>query len=198
MSQAGITLIIVGITCVLYVIEKLPVALVTVLGMLAMVFAGSVSFKDAFSNFGSTPAMLVFGMVIIIDAIIDSGVITEFENVLMKMTRHGEKTFLILILLSAGVISVFSNNTALVAMFMPFIASVADNTRQDTEEAHISSAGCRRPYWRNRKSCGKYCTASCFRGPEDNRAEAVCILYNCAGRHDDTSCRCTVLLAVSL
>ena len=76
MSQAGITLIIVGITCVLYVIEKLPVALVTVLGMLAMVFAGSVSFKDAFSNFGSTPAMLVFGMVIIIDAIIDSGVIT--------------------------------------------------------------------------------------------------------------------------
>ena len=48
------------------------------------------------------------------------------------------------------------------------------------------------------KSCGKYCTASCFRGPEDNRAEAVCILYNCAGRHGDTSCRCTVLLAVSL
>jgi di/tricarboxylate transporter len=37
MSQAGITLIIVGITCVLYVIEKLPVALVTVLGMLASV-----------------------------------------------------------------------------------------------------------------------------------------------------------------
>ena len=137
MSQAGITLIIVGITCVLYVIEKLPVALVTVLGMLAMVFAGSVSFKDAFSNFGSTPAMLVFGMVIIIDAIIDSGVITEFENVLMKMTRHGEKTFLILILLSAGVISVFSNNTALVAMFMPFIASVAETTHGRIQKKHI-------------------------------------------------------------
>jgi di/tricarboxylate transporter len=102
-----------------------------------MVFAGSGSFKDAFSNFGSTPAMLVFGMVIIIDAIIDSGVITEFEYVLMKMTRHGEKTFLVLILLSAGVISVFSNNTALVAMFMPFIASVAETTHGRIQKKHI-------------------------------------------------------------
>ena len=39
MSTAGITLIIVAVTCVLYIIEKIPVALVTLLGMIAMVFA---------------------------------------------------------------------------------------------------------------------------------------------------------------
>lgn len=137
MDQAVLTLIIVGITCVLYVMEKLPVALVTVLGMLGMVFAGSISFSEAFSNFGSTPVVLTFGMVIIINAIIDNGVVTEFEHILMKMTKHGEKLFLVLIFVSAGIISMFSNNTALVAMFMPFIASVAKSSKGKIQKKHV-------------------------------------------------------------
>ena len=112
-------------------------ALVTVMGMIAMVFAGSMSYADAFSSFGSTPVILTFGMVIIIDAIIDCGVITEFEHVLRKMTKHGEKLFLVLILISAGIISMFANNTALVAMFMPFIASVAKSSKGTIQKKHI-------------------------------------------------------------
>ena len=80
MSTAGITLIIVAVTCVLYIIEKIPVALVTLLGMIAMVFAGSMSFSDAFSCFGSTPVVLTFSMIIIIDAIMDSGMIAFFSG----------------------------------------------------------------------------------------------------------------------
>ena len=137
MSTAGVTLIIIGVMCILYIIEKLPVALVTVLGMIAMVFAGSMSYSDAFSSFGSTPVVLCFSMVIIIDAILDSGMITEFEYVLQKMTKHGEKLFLIIILISAGLISMFSNNTALVAMFMPFIASVAKTSGGKVLKKHI-------------------------------------------------------------
>ena len=60
MTQAGITLIIIAITCFLYILDKLPVALVTMIGMLAMVFSGAVSSKEAFSNFGSTPVLLTF------------------------------------------------------------------------------------------------------------------------------------------
>ena len=37
MSQAGITLLIIAGLCVLYIIDKLPVALVTTIGMLAAV-----------------------------------------------------------------------------------------------------------------------------------------------------------------
>ena len=43
MSQAGITLIIIGLTCLLFILDKLPVALVTTIGMLAMIFSGAVS-----------------------------------------------------------------------------------------------------------------------------------------------------------
>ena len=137
MSKAAVTLIIIGITCLLYIIDTMPVALVTVLGMLAMIFSGAVSSQVAFSNFGSTPVLLTFGMVIIIDAIIDSGMITQFEHVLQRMTKRGEKLFLVLVFLSAGVISMFTNNSALVAMFMPFIASTAKSSGGKIKKKHV-------------------------------------------------------------
>ena len=137
MTQAGITLIIIAITCFLYILDKLPVALVTMIGMLAMVFSGAVSSKEAFSNFGSTPVLLTFGMIVIINAIIDSGVIVQFEHVLQRMTRRGEKLFLVLVFLSAGIISMFTNNSALVAMFMPFIASTAKTSGGKIQKKHL-------------------------------------------------------------
>ena len=63
MTKPIITLIIIGVTCLLYIIDRLPVALVTVLGMLAMVFSGATTSRTAFSNFGSTPVLLTFGMI---------------------------------------------------------------------------------------------------------------------------------------
>ncbi len=105
--------------------------------MLAMVFTGVLSSGDAFSNFGSTPVLLTFGMIVIIDAIIDSGAIVQFEHVLQHMTRRGEKLFLVLVFLSAGIISMFTNNSALVAMFMPFIASTARSTGGKIKKKHL-------------------------------------------------------------
>lgn len=137
MTQSTMTLVIIAITCILYIVDKLPVALVTVLGMLAMVFSGAITSRTAFSNFGSTPVLLTFGMIVIINAIIDSGAIVQFEHVLQRMTRRGEKLFLVLVFLSAGIISMFTNNSALVAMFMPFIASTARSSGGRIKKKHI-------------------------------------------------------------
>ena len=128
MSKAVLTLIIVAVTFTLYIVDRLPVAVVTMAGMLAMVFAGVMDYKTAFGNFGSTPVMLTLGMIIIIDAIIESGLAAWFEKWLMHMTRWGEKVFLIIVFISAGLISIFTNNSALVALYMPFIASTARAT----------------------------------------------------------------------
>ncbi len=137
MPLSTIALIIVGAMCVLYVWGKLSVALVTALGMLALIFSGCVSSSVAFSNFGSTPVLLVFGMVIIVNAILESGLLTRYEHLLEKMTRRSEKGFLVLTFLSAGIISMFTNNTALVAMFMPFVTSVARSSGGRIRRKHI-------------------------------------------------------------
>ena len=122
MAHSTITLIIIAATCVLYIIDKLPVALVTVLGMLAIIFSGATTSRTAFSNFGSTPVLLTFGMIVIINAIVDSGAVVQFKHVLRRMTWRGEKLFLVLVFLLAGwLISMFMSNGSLVSM----LASIA-------------------------------------------------------------------------
>ena len=125
MSHATVTIIIILCTCVLYLTEKLPVALVTVMGMLAMVFTGVLSYSDAFNCFASTNVMLVLGMIIIVNALLESGMGRIVGNLLSKLIGQQEKLFVVIVFLSASVLSLFSTNAALVAMYMPFIASIA-------------------------------------------------------------------------
>lgn len=124
MEQSTIALIIVACTCVLYILEIFPVAVTTLVGMLAMVFADILTFSEAFSGFSSTAVMLVIGMVIIIDALLESGVAGKIGIVLSKFVGGSEKLFVVVVFLMASVLSMFMTNAALVAMFMPFIASV--------------------------------------------------------------------------
>lgn len=125
MTTATTALIVVACTCVLYILEIFPVSVTTLIGMLAMVFTGVLNVSDAFSGFTNTAVMLVIGMVIIIDALLASGVSSKIGKFLMKFVGKSEKIFLIIVFLSAGFISMFVTNAALVAMFMPFISSVA-------------------------------------------------------------------------
>lgn len=125
METSTIALIIVACTCLLYVSERFSVAAVTLLGLLAMVYFNVISVSEAFSGFASTPVMLVIGMVIIIDALLKCGVAGKIGSLLSKFIGKSEKTFTIVVFVSAAVVSLFVTNAALVAMFMPFIASVA-------------------------------------------------------------------------
>jgi di/tricarboxylate transporter len=63
------------------------VAVTTLIGMLAMVYAKILTPTEAFSGFTNTAVLLVIGMVIIIDALLVSGVagkigkgLTKFKN----------------------------------------------------------------------------------------------------------------------
>ena len=125
MSQSTITLIIIACTCVLYLTEKLSVAVTTVLGMLALIFTGIISFNEAFACFTSTNVMLVLGMIIIVESLLDSGIATKLGHLLFRLVGKSEKSFLLIVFLSAAFFSLFSTNAALVAMYMPLIASVS-------------------------------------------------------------------------
>ncbi len=125
MPESTITLIIIACTCLLYLTEKFSVAVTTVMGMLALVFTGILEFNEAFSCFANTNVMLVLGMIIIVNALIECGVAGKIGNLLSRFVGHKEKSFMLIVFLSASFISLFSTNAALVAMYMPFIASIS-------------------------------------------------------------------------
>ena len=125
MSPSTITLIIIACTCILYLTEKFSVAVTTVLGMLALIFTGILDFNEAFACFTSTNVMLVLGMIIIVESLLDSGVAEKLGCLLFKLVGKSEKTFLLIVFISAAAFSLFSTNAALVAMYMPLISSVS-------------------------------------------------------------------------
>ena len=125
MAQSTITLIIIGGTCILYLTEKFSVAVTTVLGMLALIFTGILDFNEAFSCFASTNVMLVLGMIIIVESLLDNGIANRLGKLLFRFTGKSEKLFLVIVFVSAAVFSLFSTNAALVAMYMPLISSVS-------------------------------------------------------------------------
>lgn len=137
MSDTTITIIIIICTCFLYLTEKFSVAVTTVLGMLALVFAGVIHFNEAFACFTNTNVMLVLGMIIIVESLLDSGIAGKLGNLLFRFVGKSEKLFLIIVFLSAGVLSLFSTNAALVAMYMPLISSVCSVSKGRIHRKHL-------------------------------------------------------------
>lgn len=125
MNQQVITLLIVLGMFILYLTERHPVALTTVLGMMAMIVTGVLTFNEAFACFGDTAVMLTLGMLIIVNSVLDSGIAAKSERFLEKLSGRSEKLFLLLVFLSAALLSLFTTNSALVAVYMPFITAVA-------------------------------------------------------------------------
>lgn len=129
MSQSTITLIIIACTCILYLTEKFSVAVTTVLGMLALIFTGILDFNEAFACFTSTNVMLVLGMIIIVESLLDSGIAGKLGGLLFRLVGKSEKSFLIVVFVSAAFFSLFSTNAALVAMYMPLISAVSASSK---------------------------------------------------------------------
>ena len=125
MNQQIVTLLIVLGMFILYLTERHPVALTTTLGMMAMIVTGVLTFNEAFSCFGNTAVMLTLGMLIIVNSVLDSGIAAKSERFLEKLAGRSEKRFLLLVFISAALLSLFTTNSALVAVYMPFITAVA-------------------------------------------------------------------------
>lgn len=126
MSESTVAIIIVLATCVLYFVDIFPVAVTTLLGMVAMVFAGIIDYASAFRCLTDSSVMLVIGMIIIVDSLLESGIGGRFGRMLYRFVGHHERIFVLVVFLLAAALSGFMTNAPLVAMFMSFIAAIAD------------------------------------------------------------------------
>lgn len=126
MNQSIVAIAIIFCLFLLYLTDIFSVAVTTMIGMIAMVFAGILTFSEAFNCFSNSSVMLVIGMIIVVDALLESGVGGRFGRLLAHMVGKHERSFVIAVFLSAAFFSGFMTNAPLVAMYMSFIAAIAD------------------------------------------------------------------------
>ncbi|WP_020007701.1 SLC13 family permease [Salinicoccus albus] len=120
-----ITLIIIVLTLILFLIDRLPIALTAMISSLTLGLVGAMEFEQVYAGFASTLVMLVFGMMIVGHALFRTGVVIIIGRAILK-TRfaNNEKSLIILLMIIVGGLSAFLSNTATVATFIPLVAAM--------------------------------------------------------------------------
>lgn len=124
MEQSTLALIILAVTLVLYCIPAVPLAVTTMLAMLAMAATGIITFSEAYSGFANSAIFLMAGMMIIGRAWFTTGLAGRISRVLYRFVGSNEKLLIAVILVVASFISVFLNGSLTVAILMPVIDSL--------------------------------------------------------------------------
>lgn len=120
-----VTLFIIFLTLVLFLLDRLPLAVTAMISAIALGLVGAMEWDRVYAGFSSTLVMLVFGMMIVGHALFKTGVVVIIGREIMK-TRFAKKesSLIILLMVIVGLLSAFLSNTATVATFIPLIGAM--------------------------------------------------------------------------
>jgi len=124
LEASTLALIIVGIALILYITDFFHVATTSLLACLALAIFGVIPFSAAFAGFSNDMVFLMGGMLVVGNALFETGVAPVLGRKIIKYVGSNEKLFVVVLILIATVPAAFLSNTAAMAMMLP-IASAA-------------------------------------------------------------------------
>lgn len=130
MDPAILSIIILVITIISFMLEKIPLALTSLFSALAMGIFGVMPLSEIYAGFGSQTIALSMGMMIVGDAVFETGLAAWVGQKLVRMgIANNERLFMFAMMIIAGVMSAFMSNIATMAMLIPLVASVAASSK---------------------------------------------------------------------
>ena len=111
------------ITVFLYVTKLISVTATSVLAIVLFAATGAAQFSTCVSGFSNNSVIMLFGVLIVGRAMLQSGLADLIGQTALKLSCGNEKRFLLYIMLSMGVLSMFIDNTTCVAVFLPIMAA---------------------------------------------------------------------------
>lgn len=124
MSPAIITLLILLLAAVLFLTEKLPVAVTALLTTMLLYITGVINAEVAFSGFTNNVVILITGMFVIGASLFETGVAKKIGGMITRYAKT-EKQLLLAIMLITAILSAFLSNTSTTAVMMPIVIVIA-------------------------------------------------------------------------
>ncbi len=106
------------VTIVLFATEKLSVDVVTLLALMILLISGILTPKEAFEGFSDDFIIILAAIFVVSGAMQDTGIFNQIGTQLTRTARLGPRRFLLLVMLIAGSVSAFMNNTTVTALFV--------------------------------------------------------------------------------
>lgn len=124
MSPTTITLIFLAFAVVMFVTEKIPLAVTSMIVCIGLVITGVLNVNDAFSGFINSNVILFVAMFIVGGALFETGMANEIGSLVTKFAKS-ERGLIVAIMVIVGVRSGFLSNTGTAAVLIPVVIGIA-------------------------------------------------------------------------
>jgi di/tricarboxylate transporter len=113
---------------VLFAWGRPRVDIVAVLVVLALILSRVLTPREALAGFGDPVVVLIAAIFIVGEGLVNTGVVHRLGEAVMKLGGGNETRLILLIMTLAGAIGAFMSSSAIVAMFVPLVLTVARKT----------------------------------------------------------------------
>lgn len=138
MDQSTIAIIILVITMILVVIDRLPLAVTALFASVAMSIFGVQPLKDAYAYYGSKTVVFVGATMIICNGLFQTGAIQRLTHTLFgKLAKKSERGLVAAFSLFTGLITGFTTNSAIAATMVPVARSLAESSDGNVKAKHL-------------------------------------------------------------
>ena len=127
--QAGLTLAILIGTLLALASRRLRPDLAALCAMLALILTGVLTPEEAFSAFGQPVIIIIPSIYVLGAALYDTGVATLIANKLQRVSTQGPAILLLVVMLSAGLLSAVLSSMLVIAVLMPAAVRMARRVR---------------------------------------------------------------------
>ncbi len=124
----ALTLFILGTAVVLLITEWIPMEVTALLALGAVALTGLVSSVDALAGFSNPAVVTVWAVFILSGGLTLTGVANIIGSFVRRIAGKSEISMIVVIMLSAGVMSAFMNNVAVAALMLPVVMGLAHHT----------------------------------------------------------------------
>ncbi|GMU66798.1 MAG: potassium transporter TrkA [Acidobacteriota bacterium] len=129
MASTAFLLLLLVFMLVASALEWMAVEVVALVVLAALLLSGQISLAEATSGFSDPAVLTVLLMMILSEAIAESGLVAQVGHRIARWSGDRAGLQIFLLFLIAGSLSMFINNTAAVAMFIPVAIQLAKQLR---------------------------------------------------------------------
>ena len=124
MSPSTITLLFLLFAVIMFVLEKIPLGVTSMIVCIGLVVTGVLDVKTAFAGFIDSNVILFVAMFIVGGALFETGMANKIGGIVTHFAKT-ERQLIVAIMVIVGVMSGFLSNTGTAAILIPVVIGIA-------------------------------------------------------------------------
>lgn len=128
MSPSTITLLFLLFAVIMFVLEKIPLGVTSMIVCIGLVVTGVLDIKTAFAGFIDSNVILFVAMFIVGGALFETGMANKVGGIVTKFAKS-ERMLIIAIMVIVGLMSGVLSNTGTAAVLIPVVIGIAAKSR---------------------------------------------------------------------